>query len=98
MDSKDLKSILTSFSIILLYFYATAGIVKLIMNTDDEYQFDGRVKFMFLLQILFFFVYVVGMYYLVGPYRINDFYLAYVIFQIAYVVIGVFSNSLIKNK
>ena len=98
MNSKDLKSILTSFSIVLFYFYATAGIVKLIMNTDNEYHFDGRVKFLFLLQILFFFIYVIGMYYLVGPYRIDSFYLVYIIFQIAYVIVGVFSNSLIKNK
>lgn len=97
MDSKDLKSILTSLSIVLLYFYATAGIVKLIMNTDDDYKFDGRIKFIFLLQILFFFIYVIGMYYIVGPRHIEGFYLAYAIFQIAYVVIGVFSNSLIKR-
>lgn len=98
MDSKDLKSILTSLSIVLLYFYATAGIVKLIWNTDDEYMFDGRIKFIFLLQILFFFIYIFGMYYLVGVHRIDGFYLAYAIFQIAYIVIGTFSNLLIKNK
>lgn len=98
MDYKDLKSILTSLSIILIYFYATAGIVKLIWNTDNEYMFDGRVKFLVLLQILFFFIYVFGMYYIVGVYRINSFYLAYAIFQIIYVVVGVFSNSFIKDK
>ena len=34
---------------ILLYYFALIGIVKLLWNTSDNYQFSGRVKFLGLL-------------------------------------------------
>jgi hypothetical protein len=42
--NKDLKSILISLSIVLLYFYAAAGVIKIIWNSKKE-KFDARVSF-----------------------------------------------------
>jgi hypothetical protein len=43
--NKDLKSILISLSIVLLYFYAAAGVIKIIWNSKKENVFDARVSF-----------------------------------------------------
>jgi len=94
---KDLKSLLTSLGLILLYYYATAGIVKLIWNTDDDYRFEGRVKFLTLLSILFSIIYVFGIYYIVGSYHVDAFYKGFIIAQLIYVGLGVVLNMLIKR-
>ena len=49
--SKDklIKSLFASFTIILLYFFATIGIVKLFWDTDDFDMLEGRIKFLFLM-------------------------------------------------
>ena len=49
--NKDLKTFMWSLAFILLYFYATAGIVKLFWNTKNEYMFSGRVKFLVYLHV-----------------------------------------------
>lgn len=46
---KLIKSLFASFTIILLYFFATIGIVKIFWNTDDFDMLEGRVKFLFLM-------------------------------------------------
>ena len=51
--NKDLKSLLTSLGIILIYFVATAGIVRLLWNTKDDSIFAVRVKFLVTLSFLF---------------------------------------------
>lgn len=97
MDNKDIKSILTSLGIILLYQYATAGLVKLIWNTDDDYKFEGRVKFLSLLLVLCSIIYVFGIYYIVGVYRVDAFYKVFLIGQFIYVGLGVALNMVIER-
>ena len=94
---KNLKSLLTSLGLILLYYYATVGIVKLIWNTDDDYKFEGRVKFLVLLSILFSIIYVFGIYYIVGIHYVNSFYKFFIVAQLIYVGLGIILNALIKR-
>lgn len=95
--NKDLKSLLTSLGIILIYFVATAGIVKLLWNTKDSNIFAIRVKFLVTLLCLFSFIYVVGIYHVVGPYHTEGFYKLFLIVQLIYVGVGLISSSLIKR-
>jgi len=94
---KNLKSLLTSLGLILLYYYATVGIVKLIWNTDDDYKFEGRVKFLVLLSILFSIIYIFGIYYVVGLHHVDSFYKFFIVAQLIYVGLGVILNALIKR-
>ena len=94
---KNLKSLLTSLGLILLYYYATVGIVKLIWNTDDDCKFEGRVKFLVLLSILFSIIYVFGIYYIVGIHYVNSFYKFFIVAQLIYVGLGIILNALIKR-
>ena len=95
--NKDLKSLLTSLGIILIYFVATAGIVRLLWNTKDDNIFAVRVKFLVTLSCLFSFIYVVGIYHVVGPYHTEGFYKLFLIVQLIYVGVGLISSSLIKR-
>lgn len=96
--NKNLKSLLQSLAIILIFFYATAGIVKLFWNTNDEYMFEGRVKFLTLLLFIVSIFYVIGIYHLFGHYKVEPFYWAFIFLAISYLVIGVIANMFIKNK
>ena len=98
MDFKDIKSLLSSLGFILFYIYATAGIVKLFWNTKDDYQFEGRVKFLLLFQILVAIFYIIGIYHIVGPHKVNSYYTGYLVLQLIYVVVGIVANVLIKSK
>lgn len=98
MDIKDIRSLFTSLGFILFYVFATAGIVKLLWNTDDYSRFEGRVKFLILFQILFFLIYIIGIYHIVGPRYTAPFYETYVWAQFIYVVIGLISYILLKRK
>jgi len=46
---KLIKSLFASFTIILLYLFATVGIIKLFWNSDDYSVLDGRLKFLFVM-------------------------------------------------
>ena len=94
---KDFKSLLTSLGLILLYRYATAGIIKLIWNTDDDFKFKARVDFISLLSVLFSIIYIFGIYYVVGIYRVDAFYKVFIIGQFIYVGLGVTLNLLIER-
>lgn len=94
---KNIKSLFTSLGIILLYIYATAGVVKLFGNTKNDSQFEGRVKFLLLISILFSFIYIIGIYHLVGVYKVDYYYQVFLIYQVVYVLVGITSNILIKR-
>jgi hypothetical protein len=98
MNDKELKSLFTSLGIILLYFYATVGIVKLFWNTDNDYKFEGRVKFLVLLSILVSIIYIIGAPYIVGLHKVDPYYKAFIGLQLIYVGVGLISNLLIKSK
>jgi len=75
MDRK-VKSLLNSLIIILLYYFALVGIIKLFWNTHSEYQLEGRVKFLGLLLIL---VTIVGV---IVPYHLFSMGMVDLIYQI----------------
>jgi hypothetical membrane protein len=95
---KNLKSLLNSLAIILIFLYATAGFLKLFWNTPDENRFEARVKFLTLLLFIISILYVIGIYHIVGPYKVEPFYWVFIILSIAYLVIGIVANMFIKNK
>ena len=93
-----LKSLLTSAAIVFIFLFATLGIVRLFWNTDDSYKFEGRAKFIGILLILFTFVYVIGIYHIVGVARVDNYYFGLIIFLIVYLVVGVISYLFMPEK
>ncbi len=96
--NKNLRSLLQSLAVILFFFYATAGIVKLFWNTDNEYVFEGRVKFLTLLLFTISIFYVIGIYYVVGHSNVEFFYWIFIFLVLAYLVVGIIANLFIKSK
>jgi hypothetical protein len=94
---KTIKSLFTSLGIILLYFYATVGVVKLFGNTKNDYRFEGRVKFLLLFSALCSIIYIIGIYHLVGVYKVDYYYQVFLIYHVFYILIGFISNMLIKR-
>lgn len=94
---KSIKSLFTSLGVILLYFYATVGVVKLFGNTENDSKFEGRVKFLLLLSILCSLIYIIGIYHIVGVYKVDYYYQIFLIYQVIYITVGITSNILIKR-
>jgi len=94
---KNIKSLFTSLGIILLYLYATSGVIKLFGNTKNDSKFEGRVKFLFLFNVLFFLIYIIGVYHIVGVYKVDYYYQVFLIYQVVYIIVGITSNILIKR-
>jgi len=93
---KEIRSILWSLSIVLLYLYATKGLVRLFWNTTDEYKFVGRVKFIIYLHLLLIPFVVIAPYHLLGPAQVAGVYWVIIIYLIAYVLIGAMYNLFSK--
>jgi hypothetical protein len=87
-----------SLAFILLYFYATAGIVKLFWNTKNEYMFSGRVKFLVYLHILITLIAIILPYHLFGHQNIDGLYRVIVIYHFIYVMLGVSFKFLSNDK
>jgi hypothetical protein len=96
--NKNLRSLLQSLAVILIFYYATAGIVKLLWNTTNEYVFEGRVKFLVLLLFTTSIFYIIGIYHIVGPSQVDVFYYLYIFLALAYLAIGIIANMFIKNN
>ncbi len=94
--NKDLKSFMWSLAFILLYFYATAGIVKLFWNTKNEYMFSGRVKFLVYLHVLVTLIAIILPYHLFGPQNIDGIYRVIVVYHFFYILLG-FTVKLLSN-
>jgi hypothetical protein len=85
-----------SLAFILLYFYATAGIVKLFWNTKNEYMFSGRVKFLVYLHVLVTLIAIILPYHLLGPSTTDTIYKIIISYHILYIVLGLITKTLIK--
>jgi hypothetical membrane protein len=94
--NKDFKSIITSASIILLYIYATMGVVKLFGTNDDDEKFGSKVQLLSLLMLLCSFIFIIGIYHIVGPYHVDVFYKTFIILHLIYLTLGVSMNILSK--
>lgn len=96
--NKQLKSAAYTFIFLLIYYWASKGIVRLLFNTNDEEQFDGRVKFINYSLVLFSLIYVIGIYHIVGPYHTESFYKYFVIFNFIYLAVGNLIHALPRNN
>jgi hypothetical protein len=96
--NKQIKSAAYTLIFLLVYYWASKGIVKLLFNTDNEYRFNGRVKLINYFVVIFSLFYIVGIYHIVGPYRTEEFYKAFIMFNFIYVTTGNLFNALITNN
>ena len=94
--SKDklIKSLFASFTIILLYFFATIGIVKLFWNTDDHYMLEGRIKFLFLMLFVVTALMIFVPYHFLSHGGVEILYYAIFIFHGLYLLVGIMSYIL----
>jgi hypothetical protein len=95
--NKELKSLAYTLGILLIYYWASKGITKLLMNTRNQNMFDARVRLLNYSLILSSLVFIIGIYHIVGPYRTEVFYKMFIIVHFIYLVLGNLVNSLIKN-
>ena len=91
--NKELKSIAYTLIILLVYWWASKGIAKLLFKADNKHKFNNQVAFINYCFVLFSLVYVIGIYHIVGPYHVDGFYKAFIIFNLIYLVIGNIFNS-----
>ena len=96
--NKELKSAAYTRIVLLLYWWASQGIVKLLFEADNKRKFNNQVTFINYCFVLFSLVYVIGIYHIVGPYHTAGFYKAFIIFNFIYLSIGNLFNSILTNN
>lgn len=87
--NRNLKSLGNSFLIILLYYLALKGLVKAFWNTDNEYQFKGRVKFLGFLLIISTAVIVILPYHLFNIEVVEVIYQLFIICHLLLLFFGI---------
>jgi hypothetical protein len=95
--NSNLKSLLTSAGVVFFYIFATIGIVKLFWNTDSAEKFQGRVILLGLGLFVISFIYVIGIYHIVGSRNVDIFYKVFILFQTMYCITGIFSYVTINK-
>jgi hypothetical protein len=95
--NRELKSLAYTLGILLIYYWASKGMVKLLMNVKNQNMFDARVRLLNYSLVLSSLVFIIGIYHIVGPYHTEAFYKMFIIAHFIYLVLGNFVNSLIKN-
>ena len=83
-----LKSLLSSAAVVFIFVFATIGITHLIWNTKDSYKFEGRATLLGFLVIIFSFVYIIGIYHIVGVAKVDIYYYGLIIFHFIYLILG----------
>lgn len=95
---KQIKSAAYTLIFLLVYYWASKGIVKLLFNTKNETHFNGRVKLINYSLIIFSLFYIIGIYHIVGPYHTESFYKYFIIFNFIYLAVGNLFNSIIISN
>lgn len=95
--AKAIKSLLASVTVILLYFIATIGIVKLFWNTPNHYRFEGRIKFSFLLLLIVTLFLIFIPYHFLSYDAVTILYYAIIIFHGVYLLVGTLAYILINK-
>lgn len=95
--NKSLKSLANSLIIILLYYISLIGLVRAFWHTSDEYQFEGRVKFLGLLLILLTIIGVVVPYHLFNYSTVDFIYRVIGVGHLLLLGVGITSYTLIKK-
>jgi hypothetical protein len=96
--NKQIKSAAYTLMFLLIYYWASKGIVKLLANTTNQRIFDARVQLINYSIVIFSLFYIVGIYHIVGPYHTESFYKYFIIFNFIYLAVGNLFNSLITNN
>jgi hypothetical protein len=96
---KTIRSYINTLIVLLIFYYATRGIVKLTWNHKDTAVVKARTQFLFGVIFIGSLVYIILIYHIVGgKYSIVSFcYKVYIVLGFAYTAIGlfydVFSNA-----
>ena len=85
---RETKSIINSLIIILLYYFALVGITRLFWNTTNQYQFDGRVKFLGYLLILLTILIVLVPYYIFSMPIVERIYQGIIVVHLSVLFLG----------
>lgn len=94
--NREAKSLINSLIVILFYYFALVGIVKLFWNTQSENQFDGRVKFLGLLLILLTIVGVIVPYHLFSIGVVDIIYQVIIAGHLLLLIVGGCSYAFMK--
>ena len=86
--NREAKSLLNSMIIILLYYFALVGLVRLFWNTSNEYQFEGRVKFLGLLLILLTVLGVILPYHIFPMHTVDAIYYFIILSHLSILFVG----------
>jgi hypothetical protein len=86
--NREAKSLLNSLIIILLYYFAIVGLVRLFWNTSNEYQFEGRVKFLGLLLILLTVLGVILPYHIFPMHTVDAIYYFIIFSHLSILLVG----------
>jgi predicted membrane channel-forming protein YqfA (hemolysin III family) len=98
---KTIRSYLNSLIVIFIFYFATRGIVKLFWKDKDKEVVNAKIYIIFVVLFLSSFIYIVGIYHIVGPANTNPYYKIYLFLAFIYLLIGIFydiySNSILKK-
>lgn len=86
--NKQLKSWMYSLIVVYIMFLAVKGIIRLFWNTDDDHVLIGRVMLTLTLLFVFSFIYIIGIYHIVGPHKVDNYYGYFIIIIIIVLVAG----------
>jgi hypothetical protein len=92
--NKETKSLINSLLVILLYYYALQGLVRLFWFTNDQDMFKGRVHFLGILLILVTLIGVIVPYHVFPMSVTNVVYHVIIFFHLFILLIGCFNNVL----
>ncbi|MEI6679850.1 MAG: hypothetical protein WCL21_14645 [Mariniphaga sp.] len=96
--NKKLNSLAWSLAFVLIYVYATYGITRLIWKTKDLCLLEDRTKFLGYMLIVFSLVYIIAIYHIVGPHRVDWFYQVFILFHVIYLILGCLVNLFAKKR
>ncbi len=97
---KSIKSYLYSFLVILVFYYATRGIVRLFWNHTNQQIVRARTFILFVSLFFGSLFYIIVTYHLVGGKTeyVQVFYKIYLILAFIYIVLGLMYDIIIGAK
>jgi uncharacterized membrane protein len=94
---KELKELAEAIIVLMIYNWATEGMVKWLWRSDNEPLFKARVLFVNYCIVVYTLLYVFGVPHIVSSKAVKDYYEFYVYLNLFYVFLGNLLNILIKN-
>ena len=92
--NKNLKSLAWSIAIVLFYFYAACGVVKLFWHSKNKYIIEKRAKFILYILMLFSLIYIISLYHVFGVYHVDNFYKGLIGLHMLFILTGTIYNLL----